>query len=145
MTPRTLIGSDHAGFELKELVKNYLHQSRIEILDVGCNEPVACDYPNFAQDMCRRIQRGEASRGILICGTGLGMSIAANRFNGIRAALCTTELHARLSRSHNDANVLVIGSRITGTDLALAIVKVWLNGAFEGGRHARRVELIDSF
>ena len=140
---KTLIGSDHAGFELKSLLKGYLHKHHIEVLDVGCTGPVSCDYPDFAQDLCKRIQRGEALRGILICGTGLGMSMAANRFKRIRAALCTTELHARLSRAHNDSNVLVIGSRITGTDLALAILMAWLDTPFEGGRHAKRVEIID--
>jgi ribose 5-phosphate isomerase B len=141
---RILIGSDHAGFALKQLVVDYLTRGSYEVLDVGCRTESSCDYPDFAQELCRRIVAGEADRGILICGTGLGMSIAANRFPGIRAALCTTEFHARMSRQHNDANVLVLGGRITGTELALAILKTWMETPFEGGRHQRRLDLIDT-
>lgn len=138
-----LIGSDHAGFELKTVVKHYLDQSGYTVVDVGCHDSASYDYPEYAGALCRKIQTGEASRGILICGTGLGMSISANRFRGIRAALCTTEFHARMSRAHNDSNVLVLGGRITGPEPALDILKVWLQTPFEGGRHQRRVALID--
>jgi len=138
-----LVGSDHAGFGLKNFLKEVLHQEGVSVADVGCHSEASCDYPDFAQDLCARIQRGEASRGLLICGTGLGMSITANRMRGIRAALCTTEYHARMSRAHNDSNVLVLGGRITGTELARAILKTWLETPFEGERHKRRIDLIE--
>jgi ribose 5-phosphate isomerase B len=144
MTEMILIGSDHAGFALKTLVQQYLSDRGIQVRDVGCENEQSCDYPVFAKDLCERILAGEAGRGILICGTGLGMSVAANRFQGIRAALCTTEFHARMSRAHNDSNVLVLGGRVTGSELALAILKEWLDTPFEGGRHNRRVNLIDN-
>lgn len=144
MTARKiLIGSDHAGFALKQLFVDFLERGSNEVLDVGCHAETSCDYPDFARDLCRRIVAGEADRGILICGTGLGMSMAANRFPGIRAALCTTEFHARMSREHNDANVLVLGGRVTGTELALSILKTWMETPFQGGRHQRRIDLID--
>jgi ribose 5-phosphate isomerase B len=138
-----LIGSDHAGFALKKFLSANLKQIGMSVVDVGCDSLESCDYPTFAQDLCRRIGLGESSRGILICGTGLGMCMAANRFKGIRAALCTTEYHARMSRAHNDANVLVLGGRVTGQDLALSILKTWLEIPFEAGRHQRRVDLLD--
>lgn len=138
-----LIGCDHAGFCLKTSLKDYLEKRRIPVIDVGCASTESCDYPVYAQDMCQRIVRGDASRGILICGTGVGMSMAANRHSGIRAALCTTEFHARMSRLHNDSNVLVLGGRVIGEELALSILKVWLETPFEGGRHQRRLDLIE--
>jgi ribose 5-phosphate isomerase B len=138
-----LIGSDHAGFDLKTFLAGHLRREGLQVVDVGCMEEISCDYPEMAQDLCNRILAGEAPRGVLICGTGLGMCMAANRFNGIRAALCTTEFHARMSRSHNDSNVLVLGGRIIGPELALSILKVWLETPFEGGRHQRRIDLID--
>jgi ribose 5-phosphate isomerase B len=138
-----LIGSDHAGFPMKTFLKGFL-EKHTRVIDVGCTSAESCDYPIYAQDLCRRIINGEASRGILICGTGLGMSIAANRQCGIRAALCTTEFHARMSRLHNDSNVLVLGGRVTGEELALSILKVWLETGFEGGRHQRRLNLTDA-
>jgi ribose 5-phosphate isomerase B len=137
-----IIGSDHAGYGLKVFLKEKLEQEGISVIDVGCEEETSCDYPEFARMLCEKIQEGSASRGILICGTGLGMSMAANRFPGIRAALCTTEYHARMSRAHNDSNVLVIGGRVTGSELALSILKTWLNTPFEGGRHQRRIDQI---
>jgi ribose 5-phosphate isomerase B len=140
---RVLIGSDHAGFALKKILIGALEREGYEAVDVGCTNEESCDYPRYAADLCDRIRSGEASRGILICGTGLGMSITANRFPGIRAALCTTEFHARMSRAHNDANVLIIGGRITGPEPAVAILKTWLAVPFEGGRHQRRIDLIE--
>ena len=113
------------------------------VRDVGCLSEESCDYPKFAREVATLIRSGEARRGILICGTGLGMSIAANRFPGIRAALCTTEFHARMSRAHNDSNILVLGGRVTGKELALSILTTWLETPFEGGRHQKRVELTD--
>jgi ribose 5-phosphate isomerase B len=137
-----IIGSDHAGFALKTFLKEKMEQDGISVIDVGCEGETSCDYPDFARKVCEKIQNGSASRGILICGTGLGMSIAANRFPGIRAALCTTEYHARMSRAHNDSNVLVIGGRVTGPELALSILQAWLKTPFDGGRHQRRIDLI---
>jgi len=139
-----LIGSDHAGFNLKAFLKEVMEQGGLQVVDVGCAADISCDYPDYARLLCERIQNGEASRGILICGTGLGMSIAANRFKGIRAALCSSEYQARMSRAHNDANVLIIGGRITGTEHALAILRTWLETPFEGGRHQRRIDRIES-
>jgi len=138
-----LIGSDHAGLGLKLFLKDILEREGIPVKDVGTHSEDSCDFPEFAQKLCKKIGAGEASRGILICGTGLGMSIAANRFRGIRAALCTMEFHARMSRAHNDSNVLVLGGRITGTELAGSILKVWLETPFEGGRHKRRLDQIE--
>jgi ribose 5-phosphate isomerase B len=140
---RVIIGSDHAGFDLKVFLKQYLEKEGYPVIDVGCDAEISCDYPVFAEGLCSRIQSGEVSRGILICGTGLGMSMAANRFRGIRAALCTTEFHARMSRAHNDSNVLVIGGRVTGKELALAILKTWLETRFDGGRHQKRLDLFE--
>jgi len=140
---KILVGSDHAGFDLKRVVTDFLEKASFSVVDVGCHSEASCDYPDYAQALCHRIANGEADRGVLICGTGLGMCIAANRFQGIRAALCTTEFHARMSRAHNDSNVLVLGGRVTGVELALAILKAWLETPFEGGRHQRRVDRIE--
>ncbi|MEJ2715540.1 MAG: ribose 5-phosphate isomerase B [Deltaproteobacteria bacterium] len=141
--PKILIGSDHAGFELKTFLADALKQRGLSVIDVGCHSKASCDYPEFAKDLCVRLLEGEAPRGMLICGTGLGMSMAANRYRGIRAALCTTEYHARMSRAHNDCNVLVLGGRVTGCDLALSILREWLETSFEGERHQRRIDLIE--
>jgi ribose 5-phosphate isomerase B len=138
-----LIGSDHAGFSLKTFLKKVMEQDGLQVVDVGCAADISCDYPDYARLLCERIQSGETSRGVLICGTGLGMSIAANRFKGIRAALCSNEFQARMSRAHNDANVLIIGGRVTGSELALSILRTWLETSFEGGRHRRRIDLIE--
>ncbi len=139
-----LMGSDHAGYALKLVLKEVLEREGFSVVDVGCDNENSCDYPDFAQDLCKRILQGEASQGVLICGTGLGMSMTANRFRGIRAALCTTEYHARMSRAHNYSNVLCLGGRVLGSELAAAILRTWLATSFEGGRHKRRVDLIDS-
>ncbi|MFN3870136.1 MAG: ribose 5-phosphate isomerase B [Aquificaceae bacterium] len=136
------IGSDHAGYPLKEKIKEFLLSKGYKVLDFGTESTHSTDYPLFARDVCLAIQRGEAQRGILICGTGIGMSITANKFKGIRAALCLNEYMARMSRRHNDANVLCLGGRIIGDDLALSIVDAWLSSDFEGGRHEKRVKLI---
>jgi ribose 5-phosphate isomerase B len=138
-----LIGSDHAGFSLKAFLKEAMERDGLQVVDVGCAADISCDYPDYARLLCERIQNGGTSRGVLICGTGLGMSMAANRFKGIRAALCANEYQARMSRAHNDANVLVIGGRVTGAELALSILKSWLETSFEGGRHQRRIDLIE--
>ncbi len=140
-----LIGSDHAGFSLKNFLKDVMEQDGLKVVDVGCSADISCDYPDYARLLCERIQSGETSRGVLICGTGLGMSMAANRFKGIRAALCANEYQARMSRAHNNANVLIIGGRVTGSELALSILRTWLETSFEGGRHQRRIDLIEDF
>ena len=137
------IGSDHAGYDLKLIVMDYLGVNGFDIVDAGCKSSTSCDYPRFAHDVCELIMKGEAPLGILICGTGIGMSMSANRYKGIRAALCANEYHAKMSRAHNDANILCLGSRVIGSELDLSIVAAWLNSNFEGDRHLRRVNLID--
>lgn len=136
------LGSDHAGFPLKERIKEFLKNKGFQVIDVGTHSVESVHYPNFAEKVSRAVQRGEADRGILICGTGIGMCITANKFKGIRAALCTNEYMARMSRRHNDANVLCLGERVLGVELALSIVEAWLEEGFEGGRHEVRVKLI---
>jgi ribose 5-phosphate isomerase B len=142
---KTLIalGCDHAGFALKEEVRCYLEGRGLEVLDVGCPTEASVDYPVFGAEVARRISSGEAARGIIICGSGIGMSIVANRFRGVRAALCTEPYSAQMSRRHNDANVLCLGARIVGPGLALEIIKTFIETEFEGGRHQRRVDMID--
>lgn len=137
------LGADHAGFELKEKVKALLQELGHEVLDKGCFSTQSVDYPQFGAKVAKSILAGEAERGILICGTGLGMSMVANRFPGIRAALCHELFTAKMARLHNDANILVMGGRVLGDVLALEMVKVFLETPFEGGRHARRVKQID--
>ena len=136
------IGSDHAGYDLKEIIKNYLIEKGYEVVDKGTNSRESVDYPIFGESVAETVAKGEADRGIVICGTGIGISISANKVKGIRAALCTNEYMARMARKHNDANVLALGARVLGVDLALSIVETFLNTEFEGGRHERRVHLI---
>ncbi len=138
------IGSDHGGFELKETVKPLLKELGHEIEDVGCYSLDSVDYPLEAKKVVAFIKEGKAQRGILICGTGIGMSIAANRTPGIRATLCHELFTAEMSRRHNNSNVLCMGGRVIGPGLALEMVKVWLSTPFEGGRHTRRLSQIDS-
>lgn len=135
------IGSDHAGFRLKEKIKAQLAKLGFNVIDHGTDSEDSCDYPLIAHPLCEAVSR-DKSQGILICGTGIGMSMAANRHSGIRAALCGVELQARMARRHNDANALCLGARITGEELALAITVAFLEEQFEGGRHQRRVEEI---
>jgi ribose 5-phosphate isomerase B len=137
------LGCDHAGFPLKDAVRRYLEGQGLTVLDVGCPSEASVDYPVFGAEVARRISSGEAKRGIIICGSGIGMSMVANRFRGVRAALCNDLYTARMSRLHNDANVLCLGSRVVGPGLALEIVKTFVETPFEGGRHQRRVEMID--
>jgi ribose 5-phosphate isomerase B len=136
------IGSDHAGFELKEDLRAYLDGRNVEVVDVGTLGPSPVDYPDIGALVAARVSRGEIERGLLICGSGIGMSIVANRFPGVRAALCYGVDGARISREHNNANVLVLGGRMTGKDLAREIVRVWLESEFQGGRHAGRLNKI---
>jgi len=133
------IGSDHGGFGLKETVLSVLRDGGHEVIDCGCNSIESVDYPDFAEQVCEQVLSGQAALGILVCGTGIGMSMAANRHRGIRAALCHDEYTARLSREHNDANILCLGDRVLGSGVAKAIVDVWLSTGFEGGRHVRRI------
>lgn len=139
--PTIVFGSDHAGLGLKNVLKEHL-AGRFEILDVGAHSLESCDYPIIAGALAAEVLR-QKTLGILICGSGIGVSITANRFEGIRAALCANEYMARMSRMHNDANVLCMGERIIGVDLAKAIADAFLATGFEGGRHQRRVDLID--
>jgi ribose 5-phosphate isomerase B len=136
---RIAIASDHAGFELKAALKQFLSEDH-EVIDLGTHGPESVDYPDFGAAMAAAVASGEAGRGILICGTGIGISIAANRHAGVRAALCHDVTTARLSRQHNDANVLVLGARVVGLDVARDCVSAFLGTPFEGGRHSRRVE-----
>ncbi len=137
------IGSDHGGFALKEYLKPLIFELGHELADVGCFSEESVDYPEQARAVTGLVKKGEADRGILICGTGIGMSLAANRVPGIRAALCHELFTAEMSRRHNDANVLCMGGRVIGPGLAWEMVKIWLTTPFEGGRHERRLNLID--
>jgi len=139
---RIAIGSDHAGFDYKEIVKKHLQEKGFEVIDKGTFSKESVDYPVYGEAVGRAVAEGEADRGIVICGTGIGISIAANKVKGVRAALCTNEYMARMSRKHNNANVLSFGARVLGIDVALGIVDVFLSTDFEGGRHERRVNLI---
>lgn len=137
------IGCDHAGYEIKNDIAKYLEKNNIEYKDLGCNGEKV-DYPVIAEKVCTGVLEDvENNKGILICGTGIGMSIAANKIKGIRAAHCTDEYSSKYTRLHNNANVLCMGARITGSGLALEIAEVFLNTEFEGGRHQRRIDLID--
>lgn len=136
------IGSDHAGYSLKKEVIARLNENNIPFVEFGCMNGESCDYPLVAEDVCSRIVNGEAEFGILICGTGIGISMAANKVKGIRAALCTDSYMAKYTRLHNDANVLCMGGRVTGAGVAAEIVETFLNTDFEGGRHQRRVDQI---
>lgn len=138
------LGCDHAAFDAKTSILDYLKSSGQVVLDQGTFTLESTDYPDYAAKVCRSVLSGEASRGILICGTGIGMSIAANRFKGIRAALCYTEELAELSRLHNDANVLCLGARTQTLDSMKKIVSIWLDTMWAGGRHATRIEKIET-
>lgn len=140
---RIVVGSDHAGFDLKGEILSFLCMEGYDIQDMGTFAPDSVDYPDYAHLVVREMLAGRADLGILICGTGIGMSMTANRYPGIRAALCTDAFMARLSREHNDANVLCLGARVVGVGLALDIVNAWINASFAGGRHQRRVEKIE--
>ena len=137
-----IIGSDHAGFPLKEVVKQYLAEMGCAVTDAGTDSPANVDYPDFGAAVAQRISAGEFDRGILVCGAGVGMSIVANKFPGVRAALCLDEETARMSRLHNDANILVLAGRRTEEETAKSIVRLWLNTEFEGGRHQKRLDKI---
>ena len=142
------IAADHGGYELKEKIKEYLesiyaNDKDVEILDIGTDSDASVDYPMYGKKCAEKVASGQAQKGIVICGTGIGIYIAANKVKGIRCALCTNEKMAEMSRKHNDANMLALGGRITDPDTALRIVDVWLKTNFEGGRHKRRVDMLD--
>ena len=136
------IGSDHAGYALKCKVIEHLKERGIEVIDVGTNSTASCNYPDFAHALCKNIQDGVTELGILICGTGIGMSMAANKHRGIRAAACSDTFSARLTRLHNDANVLCFGERVVGMGLAFDLVDNFIDAEFEGGKHQTRVDMI---
>jgi ribose 5-phosphate isomerase B len=137
---KIVIASDHAGFDFKASIKDRLAGEGYEVIDLGTHGPESVDYPDYAAALAGAIREGRAERGVLICGTGIGISIAANRHPGIRAALCHDTTGARLSRQHNDANVLVLGARVTGIETAQDCLAAFLSTPFEGGRHSRRVD-----
>lgn len=141
---RIAIGSDHGGYEYKEQIVSHLKEKGYECVDVGTYSTDSCDYPIIARAVTTKITAGEADRGILICGTGIGMSIVANKVKGIRAALCGDTFSARASRAHNNSNVLCLGERVIGINLAMDIVDIWLESKFEGGRHQRRVDMMEN-
>jgi ribose 5-phosphate isomerase B len=137
---KIIIASDHGGFELKEALREALEGWGLETFDAGCHDAASVDYPDYAHQVAAAVERGEYDRGVLLCGTGIGMSIAANRHAGVRAALCGDCYSAEMTRAHNDANVLCMGARVIGKGLATKILRTFLDTPFEGGRHARRLE-----
>ena len=136
------LACDHGGFGLKEEIKTFLKSISLDSIDVGSFDETSVDYPDYGIQIAERVSKGELTRGILICGTGIGMSIVANKFPGVRAALANDLYSARCSREHNDANILVLGGRVVGPGVAIEIVKVWLETPFAGGRHQRRIDKI---
>ena len=136
------IGADHAGFALKEQLRNALAAEGQEVVDFGTDSPQSCDYPEFAQPVGREVAQGRADRGILVCSTGIGMAIAANKVEGVRAAPAYSEDEVHMTREHNDANVLTLGAKYLDEEHAMALIHIFLSTAFTGGRHARRVAKI---
>jgi ribose 5-phosphate isomerase B len=142
-TTPLVIGSDHAAYDLKEKIKAFLVEQSIDVEDVGCFSENSVDYPDYGIKVASLVSSGKFSRGILLCGTGIGLSMVANKFSHVRAALCSDLFSAIMSRRHNDSNILVLGGRVIGDVLALEIVRVWLETPFEGGRHLRRLAKFD--
>ena len=136
------LGCDHGGYELKEFIKRVLERLGYSYEDFGCNSTESCDYPVYGEKVGRAVADGEADLGIAICGTGVGISLAANKVKGIRACVCSEPYTAKLSRMHNNSNILAFGARVVGSELAKMIVDEWLGASFEGGRHQRRVDMI---
>lgn len=137
------IGSDHGGFDYKASIIKALQDKGYDVVDMGTYSPESCDYPIIAKKVARAVAKGDFEKGILVCGTGIGMSMAANKVKGIRAAVCGDTFSARATRAHNNANILCLGQRVVGEGLALDIVDIWLTTKFEGGRHERRVNMIE--
>ncbi len=144
MVKTVYIGSDHAGMAMKQVLVPFIKESGWNVEDMGAKTGESCDYPDFAHAVCTKVLETGAI-GILICGTGIGMSMAANRHKGIRAALCCLEFHARMAREHNDANVLCLGERVTAPGLAAELARIFLTSEFAGGRHQRRIEKIEPY
>jgi len=146
MEPRVpiVVGCDHAGFALKENIKQVLKDHELDVQDCGTHDEASVDYTAFGARVAQKVSSGEFARGILICGTGLGMSMVANRFPGVRAALCNDLFSAIMCRRHNDANMLIMGGRVIGADLAREILRAWLDTPFDGGRHKERIDNIDA-
>lgn len=138
------IGADHAGVDFKAFVKELFEKKGHEVIDMGPSTKDRVDYPDFAAKVCEEVLKNKESKGILICGSGIGMSMAANKFDGIRAALCHSEYAAKMARQHNDANVLCLGERVSGEGMVEAIVNAWLENSFEKGRHEGRVDKINA-
>lgn len=138
-----IIGSDHAAFELKEKIKGYLLGKGYSVEDAGTHSAASVSYVDYGRKVAAAVSQGKFSRGILLCGTGIGMSMIANRFRNVRAALCSDIFSAKMSRVHNDSNILVLGGRILGDILAFELVQTWLDTRFEGGRHLERIQSID--
>ena len=138
------IGADHAGIEIKKFVKELFEKKGHKVIDLGPFDTNRVDYPDFAKKVCQAVQKDSSSKGILICGSGIGMSMAANKFEGIRAALCHNEYSAKMARQHNDANILCMGERVSGYGMVEAIVDTWDENTFEGGRHEQRVDKINN-
>lgn len=136
------IGNDHSGVEMKREIVKFLQEQGHEVVNYGTDESTRCDYPVYGEKVGCAVASGNVDKGILICGTGLGISLAANKVRGVRAVVCSEPCTARLSRQHNDANVLAFGARIIGIEMAKMIVETWLNTEFEGGRHQRRVDMV---
>ena len=136
------IASDHGGYDLKERVKKYLEEKNIPYQDMGCDSKASCDYPVFGHAAARAVADGTCEKGIVICTTGIGISISANKVKGIRACVCSEPYTAKLSRMHNNSNVLAFGARVVGSELAKMITEAWLDAEFEGGRHERRVQML---
>ncbi len=139
MVSTIALGADHAGFELKEALKGWLIDQGFQVLDLGTHGAESVDYPDYAVQVAQAVTDGKVERGVLVCGTGIGMAMTANKVPGVRAALCSDLYTARMSREHNDANVLTLGGRLMGPEMAIDILKLWLETEFAGGRHSRRV------
>ncbi|MBO5036134.1 MAG: ribose 5-phosphate isomerase B [Clostridia bacterium] len=137
------IASDHAGFALKEKIKKHLEELKFEVCDFGTENEESCDYPVFAKKACEAVVSGQCDRAILVCGTGIGMSMAANKIKGIRAAVCTETFAAKYTRLHNDANVLCMGARVIGEGVAIEITDTFITTEFEGGKHKRRIDMFE--
>lgn len=142
---KVALASDHGGIHIREEIRNLLEEMGLEYQDFGCDCETSVDYPDYALPVAKKVASGEFDRGILICGTGIGMSIAANKVKGIRCALAHDVFSAKATRQHNDTNILAMGERVIGPGLALEIAKVWLTTEFEGGRHARRIEKVTNY
>jgi len=138
------IATDHAGLEFKAFIKSLLQERGFEVVDLGPDSTDRVDYPDYAKKLCHEVLKDKESKGVLICGTGIGMSLAANKIKGIRAALCHDAYTASMARAHNDANVLVMGARVLGYGTAESVLDAWLKSEFEGGRHAERIAKLES-